>query len=145
MQFTAAPISAGYAAAAYEDLAVIGEFEFASGQDFADRAAAGLKRMIQADQRRGFRQPVSLDHGISQSMPEFFGIAIEGRAAADHGPKLPSKLAANVAERPPAPQKVLALSRCVAPCELLAPSAVFEIAFDLLLQRLDHPWNRYQY
>ena len=77
---------------------------------------------------------------VSEAMPEFFGFAIEGGAAADHGPELPSELAAQVAECPPASQEVLAFGCGEARGEILAGGrvAVFEIAFDLLLQRLDH-------
>src|SRR5258706_2152925 len=101
--------------------------------------------MIQADQRRRLRQPVSLDHCISQPIPEFFGFAVERCAPADHRPELPSKLAPNMAERPPATQEVLAGSCGVAFGELLATSAVLEIALDLLFQRLDHPRYGHQY
>src|ERR1035441_7684380 len=93
--------------------------------------------MVQADQRSGFGQAVALDHGISQAMPEFFSLAIEGGAAADHGPEFPSELAADVAEGPPASQKMLALGGIEARGKILAGASGLEIAFDLLLQRLD--------
>src|ERR1019366_9647186 len=83
------------------------------------------------------------------AMPEFFGVAIEGGAAADHGPELPSEPAAQVAEVPPAPQKVLAPGGGVTRGKILAAATVIctvlEIAFDLLLQRLDHAWDGHQH
>src|SRR5664279_4745548 len=97
--------------------------------------------MVQADQRSRFGQSVALDHGVSQAMPEFFGLAIKRGAAADHGPELPSELAAQTAKGPPAPQKMLAPGCGVAGSKILAAAingTVLEIAFDLLLQRLDH-------
>src|SRR5260370_16793039 len=79
-------------------------------------------------------------------MPEFFGLGIESGAAADDGPEFPSELAAQVAEGPPAQQKVLAFGRSVAGSKILAGTtrtakASVEIAFDFLLQRLDHARN----
>src|ERR1019366_2569212 len=101
--------------------------------------------MVQADQRSCFGQAVTLDHGVSQAMPEFFGLAIEGGATADHGPEFPSELATQIAESPPAPQKVLALGCFVARGKTLADASVLKIAFDLLLQRLDHARHGYQH
>src|SRR6267142_1951437 len=101
--------------------------------------------MIQADQRCRFREPVSLDHGISQSMPEFFGFAIERRSSTDHRPEFPSKPAANVTECPPATQEMLARGCGVTFAELLATATIIEIALDLLLQGLDHPRHGHQY
>src|SRR6266478_902197 len=80
-------------------------------------------------------------------MPEFFSLAIESGAAADYGPEFPSELAAQIAEGPPAPQKVLAFGSGVARRKILAATATnvsVEIPFDLLLQRLDHARNGHQ-
>src|SRR5208282_1066414 len=153
LQFASVPVAAGDAAAAHENFAVVRQLDFAPGQDLADGTAAGVERMVQADQRRGFGQSVSLDDGVSQAMPEFFGRAVEGGAAADHGPKLPSEAAAQVAEGPPAPQKVLAPGGGVAGGKILATAAAIgtviatdiEIAFDFLLQRLDHARDGHQH
>src|SRR5258708_26094491 len=94
--------------------------------------------MIQAYEGSRLRQAVSLNHRISQAMPEFFRVAVERRAAADHRPEFPSKLTADIAEGPPAAEKVLTRAGRVEPSKPLALSAVVKIAFDLLLQRLDH-------
>src|SRR5208337_571157 len=111
--------------------------------------------------------------------PEFLGRAVEGGAAADYGPELPSELAAQVAEGPPAPQKVLALGGGVthgktarvvtglcpvlagpfgsaqgrlrfvlagrSPATTQASKTFVCIAFDLLLQRLDHARDGHQH
>src|ERR1019366_1319024 len=102
------PVAAGDAAAAHQDFAVLRQLNFAPGQNLADGPAAGVEGMVQADQRSGFGQAVALDHGVSQAMPEFFGLEIERGPTADHGPEFPSELAADVAESPPASQKMLA-------------------------------------
>src|SRR5208282_5257621 len=94
--------------------------------------------------------------GVSQAMPEFFGFAIKSGAAADHGPELPSELAAQIAKRPPAPQKMLAggcgvtrgkfrvlTGRSLAGTQ--ASETSVEVAFDLLLQRLDHARDGHQH
>ena len=78
-------------------------------------------------------------------MPEFFGLTIEGGATADDGPELPSELAAQVSESPPAVQKVLALGGGVTGGKALTGAGIFQIAFDLLLQRLDHARDGYQH
>src|ERR1039458_3900966 len=91
--------------------------------------------------------------GVSWAMPESCGLAFEGGAAADHGPKLPSEAAAQVAEGPPAAQKVLALGSSVARGKILATAPAIgavvttdiEIAFDFLLQRLDHARDGHQH
>ena len=88
---------------------------------------------------------VSLDHGVSQAMPEFFSLAIESGAAADHGPELPSELAAQVAEGPPAAQEVLVCRCGVARGKILADAGVFHIAFNLLLERFNHARNSHQH
>ena len=101
--------------------------------------------MVQADQRRGFRQPIALDHGVSQAMPELLGFRIERRASADHCPEFPAKLPSDLAEGPPAAQEMLAFRPAIAFCKLIAPAAVFEVALHLLLQRLEHAGHRRQH
>src|SRR5271165_2703637 len=136
LQFGAAPVAAGYAAATYQNFSVVRQFYFASGQNLANRAAAGVEGMIQADQRSCFGQPVSLNHGVSQAMPEVFSVAIESSAAADYGPEFPSELAANSAKRPPATQKVLVRGRGVARGKAIAATRItlLDVAFELVLQ-----------
>src|SRR5260370_40250464 len=105
----------GHAAAANENFSIFRKLDFTPWQDLAEGAAAGVKGMVQADQRSRLGQSVSLDHGVSQAMPEFFGFAIEGGAAAAHGPELPSELAAHVPKAHPPPPDVLAFARRRAP------------------------------
>src|ERR1035438_8608290 len=78
-------------------------------------------------------------------MPEFFSFAIERGAAADDREEFPPKLAANLAEGPPATQKVLVRGPCVIGGERIAFAACFQIALDLLLQRVDEAGNGDQY
>src|SRR5438046_2351638 len=78
-------------------------------------------------------------------MPEFFGFAIECCAAADHRPEFPSELAANLAERPPAPQKMLPRCADKAFVKVRPISAFFEITLNLLLKRFEHARNRDEY
>ena len=67
-----------------------------------------LERMIETDQRRGFRESVSLDHSKPESAPELLVIIIKSGAAADDRPKLPPESGVNAAKSPPAPAKMLA-------------------------------------
>src|SRR5580692_10273984 len=77
-------------------------------------------------------------------MPELFGLPVQRRTTADHRPELPTELPPHIAKCPPAPQKVLRLGRREAGRKCVARSRIVQITFDLLLQRLDHPWNRHQ-
>src|SRR5712691_5733334 len=99
--------------------------------------------MIHADQRRSLRQPISLNRGVAQSIPELFGLSIQCGASADKRPKFPAKLPANVAKDPPPTQEVLSFRRAEPPPKALdLPPAfgrtIFQIAFNLLLQRLQN-------
>ena len=64
--------------------------------------------MVDADQRRRLCEPVSLNHRVTEPPPEFFGVCIEGRAAADECPEFPAELAVNVTKHPPPAQKMFA-------------------------------------
>ncbi len=97
--------------------------------------------MVQADERSSFGESVALDDRVAEAMPEFFGFAIERGAAADDRQEFPPKLAANAAEGPPAAQEVLVRGARVIGGERLAAAACFQIAFDLLLERVDQAGN----
>src|ERR1700716_641230 len=101
--------------------------------------------MVQADQRRRLRQPVSLDRGVTQSAPEFFGLTVERGAARDKRPELPAKLPAYRAENPPPMQEMLAFRRAEPPAKLFGLTTIFEIALDLLLERLQNPRHTHQH
>src|ERR1700716_3849009 len=101
--------------------------------------------MVQADQRRRLRQPVSLDRGVAQSAPEFFGPTVERGAARDKRPELPPELPAYRAENPPPMQKMLAFRRAELLAKPFGLTTIFEIALDLLLQRLQTPRHGHQH
>src|SRR5262249_13898157 len=96
-------------------------------------------------ERSGFRESVSLDHGVTEPMPEFFGRAVEGCAAADHRPEFPSEAAADGAKRPPPAEEMLGLGTLVVAFELSAPAGLIEIALNFLLQRFDHARHSDEY
>src|ERR1700722_1910336 len=138
------PVAGGDAATAHQNLAVRGQLELPAGQHFPDRALAQPEGVIHADQRRRLRQAISLDSGVAESSPEFFGFRVERRTAANEGQKFPSELATDIAEDPPTAQKVLALGGAV-PLLKLVPLAllffasiffalVFQIALNLLFE-----------
>ena len=93
--------------AAYEDLAVAGDFHLDARDGFSDRSALGAKRMIEAHDRRRFRQAVPLNHGEPDLTPERFELGLERRRADDEGPELQAEQAVNAAVSPPAAGDVL--------------------------------------
>ncbi len=150
LQFAPVPVAAGDAAAAYQNFSIVRQLDFTPRQDLADGAATGMEGMVQADQRSRLCQSISLDHGVSQAMPEFLRFAIQRGAPADHGPELPSEPTTHIPEGPPAPQKVLPFGCGITRGKILAATtraikACVEIAFDLLLQRLDHARHGHQH
>ena len=48
-------------------------------------------------------------------------------------------------ENPPAAQEVLAVRRFVLVMKFVELPGIFQIAFDLFFQRLQHSWYRYQH
>src|SRR5260370_641466 len=106
--------------------------------------------MVQADQRRCLRQPISLDRRVAESAPEFFGLTVERGAARDQRQEFPPKFPANRAKNPPPVQEMLAFRRAEPPLKLfglpmLLRIEVFEIAFDLLPERLQNPRHGHQH
>src|ERR1700691_4312994 len=106
--------------------------------------------MIHADQRRRLRQAVSLNRRIAQPSPELFSFRVKCRASTNEGPELPAELAPDVAENPPAMEKVFTLRLAKAAPKILdlfrtSGIAVFQIALDLLLQRLQYSWHAHQH
>src|SRR6202171_6756305 len=96
-----------------------------------------MKRMIQADQRRGFRHAISLNCGISQTGPERFCIFGQRGSSRNEGPELPAKTGADSPETPPAPKKVLLLCTSEIFIELLSQAVTFHFVLDFALQRFD--------
>src|SRR5664279_4611564 len=98
LQFFSLPIAGRDVGAAHQDFSVLVELDLAAFEHFANRALAGAKGMVQRNQRCCLRQAVALNHDETQKPPEFLGFGVEGRAARDEGPKLPSELVVNFAE-----------------------------------------------
>src|SRR5580698_2403869 len=145
LQFASIPIAAGNATSPHQNFAIIRQLDFASRKNFANRAAASVEGMVQADQRSGLGQSVSLNNSVAEPMPEFFGLAIKRGAAADHSPEFPSELASHLTKRPPATQKMLTLGSSVTHSKAFAVVNVIKVAFDLLPERLDHARNSHQH
>src|SRR5262252_9218041 len=94
--------------------------------------------MVHADQRGCFGESVSLNCRVPQTPPELFGFGVQRRTAGDEGEELPSEPAPDCAKDPPTMQEVLVFCFAESFLECRHFPAVFEIAFYLLLQRLEH-------
>src|ERR1019366_4736917 len=139
------PIPRRHSAPANQYLSILRQLHLAPRQHFPDRPFPQLEGMVHADERRRLRQPISLDRGISQPPPEFFGLRIQRRASANKRPELPPKLPPNPAKDPPPVQKVLSFRCPEPPPKLLDLPTVLEIAFDLLFQRLQNSRYAHQH
>src|ERR1700722_200686 len=113
------PVAGRHAAAADQYFAVLGQLHFAAGEHLPDRAFAQAEGMIHTDQRCSLGEAVALDSGVTEAIPELFGVAVERRTSRNECPKLPPETAANGAENPPAAQEVLALGSAKAFLEIV--------------------------
>src|SRR5258708_14875336 len=95
--------------------------------------------MVEADQRTGFREPISLEHDIAQLAPELLSLLVECRAPGDDGPELPTQHAMDPAEAQPAEEEMFFFGIY----ELVLQ--VGEVVLDLPAHRLDHSRHRDQY
>ena len=134
MQLAPVPVRSRDTAAANQNFAILGQLDFAARQNFPDRAFAQAKGMIDADERSRFSQPVALDHCITHASPESFRLAVERSATADERPELPTKLAVNPAQGPPAAQEMFARSSTKSLAEFLEFAFEFEVAFNPVFQ-----------
>src|SRR5689334_21746820 len=96
------PFCLGDRFAADEDFAVVRHADFTAGKRLADAAACGVERMVQCDQRGGFRHAVALDEREAEPRPELLQIGRERGASAHERPELPPEEAMLPAEVPPA-------------------------------------------
>src|SRR4051812_3487519 len=128
------PVAGGHTPASNQNFAIWRKLDLAAGENFADRAFSQLEWMVDADQRRRLRQSIALNDGVSQAAPEFFGFGVESGAACDKRPELPSKLAADSAEDPPAVEKMFVLRICETLAKGFDLVSVFQVALDFLLQ-----------
>ena len=68
------PITRGNIFAAHQDFAVRPEPEFPPGKNFTDRSFRGVKWIVQADQRSGFRHAIALHHGVADAFEKILGV-----------------------------------------------------------------------
>src|ERR1700733_5069999 len=101
--------------------------------------------MIHANQRSRLGQAISLDHSKSEPPPKFFALRIERSPSRDERPEVPTKLLMNPAEDDPPAQKMFTLCSDEFLLESCPLSAVFQVALDLLLQRLQDSRNAHQH
>src|ERR1700722_11791178 len=101
-----------------------------------------MEWVIQADERSGFRHPVSLDDGISQSIPKRLGLFWECGPSGDKGPEFPAEPPVDPAESPPAAEKMVLVCRSEVLPKLFDSPAALLLAFHLALQRLNETGNR---
>src|SRR5690348_2010418 len=93
--------------------------------------------MIQADKRRRFGKPITLNDGVAKAGPEGLRFSRQRGAAGHHGKKSPAEPAANFAEAPPS-QKEMGLGGAVeGSSKLFLFSTGLEVALDLPAQGLD--------
>src|SRR5690348_13269417 len=93
--------------------------------------------MIQADKRRRFGKPITLNDGVAKAGPEGLRFSRQRGAAGHHGKKSPAEPAANFAEAPPS-QKEMGLGGAVeGSSKIFLFSTGLEVALDLPAQGLD--------
>src|SRR5208337_1237256 len=111
LQFLTLPVAGGNVGPAHQDFASLIQLDLAPLQHLSDRAPAGVKWMVQRDQRSRLRQAVALNDDETQPAPELLGFRVERRSAGDEGPELPSELIVDSPEAPPASHEVLVFRR----------------------------------
>src|SRR5579859_1632177 len=136
------PVGCRHVFAAHQNFAIPVNPHFHARKHFADGALGGAERVIQADERCGFRHPVSLDDGVSQSSPERLGLLGKRSASRDESPEFPAKSRVNLAEAPPTPEKMLVLSQCESFLKLFDLAVALRVTFDFASQRFDEAGNR---
>src|ERR1700731_3591439 len=103
-----------------------------------------MERMIQTDERSGFRHAISLNRRISETVPEGFHVLRQRGSSGDEGPELPAKTRADAPETPPAPKKVFFLCAGEIFVELPSQTVAFHFVLDFALQRFDKSRDGYQ-
>lgn len=86
---------------AHQNLPVGGDSDFDPGNRSSDRAGPDMKRVVEADDRRGFRQPVALHDGVAEAAPECLQIGRQRRASGNHTTEFPAEQSVHLAETPP--------------------------------------------
>src|SRR5207248_8532303 len=105
----------------------------------------GFKRMIDADQRGSFGEPISLNDSETQPSPEFLGFAVECSASGNKSPEFQSELAMDATEHTPAAEKMLAFRGSILFSKTIETCFAFQIALNLFFQRFHHSRHRDQH
>src|SRR5690348_7936518 len=103
-----------------------------------------MKRMIHADERRRFRQPITLNDGVAEPRPKLFGGGRQRGASRNDGPEFPAEAAPDSPKHPPAPQEMFPFRRAKLLTKILDSPAYLQVALDLIAQRLNQSRNRDQ-
>src|SRR6266481_3290476 len=135
------PVGTGNVFAADQDFAVLGEFEFAAGKNFSNRAFRCAERMVEADQRRGFGHSVALNDGVTHALEEILGVIRKRRTAGDERPEFPAEAAMNAAKHPGTPEEFPALRAFERALEPERPATDFHFAIGSRAQRIEHARN----
>src|ERR1019366_9832129 len=135
---TVLPVARGDVLSPHQDFAARIKLHFAAFKYLANRAAPQPERVIHADQGSRFRQTVTLNRGESGASPEEFGTGAERRASGNDGPEFPAEALVNPAETPHAADEFLVCSCVEFAAECFEAAFGFQIALDLVLQRLEH-------
>ena len=94
-------ISARHVLAAHENLAVVCNAHFDAFDRCADRSLACLERVIERDDRRGFREAIALNNGEADAPPELLEVRRQRCRANDKGPELQAERRVDAPVPPP--------------------------------------------
>src|SRR5437588_7840898 len=94
--------------------------------------------MNDANERRRLSHAVTLNHCEAQPTPKLFGFLVEGRAARNKCPALPTEHSMYATKVPPTQNEML-VARCFEfLSKLIEPSLGFVHSLDSLAQRIEH-------
>src|SRR6185436_4364719 len=102
----AVPITRWDVGATHENLTVLAQLHFLTGDGFSDRALPLAKRMRKTRERRRLSHAVTLNDRVPTPSPERFRFTLKRGAARNKRPQSPAKLTMNFSERPPVAQEV---------------------------------------
>ena len=132
------PVSGGQAPTAHQDFSIRSEPDFAPGEHASNRAMGLMKRVIDADQRRGFSQSVALHDGVTEPLPKHLRVGIECRSAGNKRPEFPAESLVDVAKQPPAPKEMFPFGGCESPLEVRGLARGLGVALDLVPEGFEH-------
>src|SRR5205823_10971614 len=94
-------VAARHVLAAHENLAVVCNTHFDAFDRCADRSLACLERVIERDDRRGFREAIALNNGEADAPPELLEVRRQRCRANDKGPELQAERRVDAPVPPP--------------------------------------------